>query len=70
MKTRGSAVRFVLVSATVPNIEDIASWIGSAGHLDRHAKVYEVSRVHSTITSTYDTSSSVRNSDLASLLEL
>ncbi|KAJ7172122.1 Sec63 Brl domain-containing protein [Mycena filopes] len=29
MKTRGSAVRFVLVSATVPNIEDIASWIGN-----------------------------------------
>ncbi|KAF8205795.1 hypothetical protein K438DRAFT_2014648 [Mycena galopus ATCC 62051] len=29
MKTRGSAVRFVLVSATVPNIQDIASWIGN-----------------------------------------
>ncbi|OJA17319.1 hypothetical protein AZE42_04133 [Rhizopogon vesiculosus] len=29
MKARGSDVRFVLVSATVPNIEDVASWIGS-----------------------------------------
>ncbi|KAJ7112430.1 hypothetical protein C8R43DRAFT_1159023 [Mycena crocata] len=29
MKTRGSAVRFLLVSATVPNIRDIASWIGN-----------------------------------------
>ncbi|KIJ69181.1 hypothetical protein HYDPIDRAFT_24034 [Hydnomerulius pinastri MD-312] len=29
MKARGSAIRFVLVSATVPNIEDVASWIGS-----------------------------------------
>ncbi|KAJ7047198.1 P-loop containing nucleoside triphosphate hydrolase protein [Mycena alexandri] len=29
MKTRGSAVRFVLVSATVPNIQDIAAWIGN-----------------------------------------
>ncbi|KAF7337998.1 ATP-dependent DNA helicase MER3 [Mycena venus] len=29
MKTRGSAVRFVLVSATVPNIQDIAFWIGN-----------------------------------------
>ncbi|KAG2755826.1 P-loop containing nucleoside triphosphate hydrolase protein [Suillus brevipes Sb2] len=29
MKARGSDVRFLLVSATVPNIEDVASWIGS-----------------------------------------
>ncbi|KAG2077885.1 P-loop containing nucleoside triphosphate hydrolase protein [Suillus decipiens] len=28
MKARGSDVRFLLVSATVPNIEDVASWIG------------------------------------------
>ncbi|OBZ69133.1 putative ATP-dependent DNA helicase HFM1 [Grifola frondosa] len=28
MKTRGSSVRFVVVSATVPNIEDVANWIG------------------------------------------
>jgi ATP-dependent DNA helicase HFM1/MER3 len=44
MRTRGSAVRFVLVSATVPNIEDIASWIGSADHQEKPAKVYKVSR--------------------------
>ncbi|KAI9446595.1 P-loop containing nucleoside triphosphate hydrolase protein [Lactarius indigo] len=29
MKTRGSAVRFVAVSATVPNIGDVAHWISS-----------------------------------------
>ncbi|KAF8499942.1 P-loop containing nucleoside triphosphate hydrolase protein, partial [Gautieria morchelliformis] len=29
MKTRGTSVRFVLVSATVPNIDDIAAWIGN-----------------------------------------
>lgn len=29
MKTRGSAVRFVAVSATVPNIDDVARWIAS-----------------------------------------
>ncbi|OCH92100.1 P-loop containing nucleoside triphosphate hydrolase protein, partial [Obba rivulosa] len=28
MKTRGSSVRFVVVSATVPNIDDVARWIG------------------------------------------
>lgn len=28
-KSRGDAVRFVAVSATVPNIDDIARWIGS-----------------------------------------
>jgi ATP-dependent DNA helicase HFM1/MER3 len=29
MKTRGSSVRFVAVSATVPNINDVAHWIAS-----------------------------------------
>jgi ATP-dependent DNA helicase HFM1/MER3 len=29
MKMRGSAVRFVAVSATVPNIDDVAHWIAS-----------------------------------------
>ncbi|KAH9005003.1 P-loop containing nucleoside triphosphate hydrolase protein [Lactarius hatsudake] len=29
MKTRGTAVRFVAVSATVPNIDDVAHWISS-----------------------------------------
>ncbi|KAI9460032.1 P-loop containing nucleoside triphosphate hydrolase protein [Russula earlei] len=29
MKKRGSAVRFVAVSATVPNIDDVAHWIAS-----------------------------------------
>ncbi|KIJ44323.1 hypothetical protein M422DRAFT_779412 [Sphaerobolus stellatus SS14] len=29
MKTRGNAVRFILVSATVPNIQDVAAWIGN-----------------------------------------
>ncbi|KAJ3852493.1 DEAD-domain-containing protein, partial [Lentinula lateritia] len=40
MKLRGTGVRFVLVSATVPNIKDIASWIGKdAQH--GSAQVYE-----------------------------
>ncbi|KAL1744365.1 hypothetical protein HDZ31DRAFT_82770 [Schizophyllum fasciatum] len=41
MKTRGTAVRFVMVSATVPNIQDIANWVGSARAQDRPARVYE-----------------------------
>ncbi|KAK0463719.1 uncharacterized protein EV420DRAFT_1729062 [Desarmillaria tabescens] len=41
MKLRGSGVRFVLVSATVPNIQDIASWIGSARRDGSSAKVFE-----------------------------
>jgi replicative superfamily II helicase len=65
MRTRGSAVRFVLVSATVPNIEDIASWIGSASQLDEPAKVHEVSQVQCIVTTLHDVFSSVRNSDLA-----
>lgn len=28
MKTRGTKVRFVMVSATVPNILDVATWVG------------------------------------------
>ncbi|KAJ3837994.1 P-loop containing nucleoside triphosphate hydrolase protein [Lentinula raphanica] len=40
MKLRGKAVRFVLVSATVPNIQDIASWIGHDAQ-NGAAQVYE-----------------------------
>ncbi|KDQ61091.1 hypothetical protein JAAARDRAFT_173613 [Jaapia argillacea MUCL 33604] len=40
MKTRGKAVRFVLVSATVPNIQDIASWIEDA-HRSGPAHIFE-----------------------------
>lgn len=42
MKLRGSSVRFILVSATVPNIEDIAAWIGSSASCDREAQVFQV----------------------------
>ncbi|TFK42447.1 hypothetical protein BDQ12DRAFT_732098 [Crucibulum laeve] len=41
MKKRGTSVRFVLVSATVPNIDDVASWIGSSSTPSMSAKVYE-----------------------------
>ncbi|KAG7448168.1 P-loop containing nucleoside triphosphate hydrolase protein [Guyanagaster necrorhizus] len=41
MKLRGSNVRFVLVSATVPNTQDIASWIGSSRRDGSSAKVFE-----------------------------
>ncbi|KZP01054.1 P-loop containing nucleoside triphosphate hydrolase protein [Calocera viscosa TUFC12733] len=41
MRLWGSNVRFVLVSATVPNIEDVASWIGdgSVGESQGSARV-------------------------------
>ena len=42
MKARGSDVHFILVSATVPNIDDVASWIG--GSINGSAKVFEVSQ--------------------------
>lgn len=42
MKLRGTDVRFVLVSATVPNIEDIAAWIGSGTNDDQTAQVFRV----------------------------
>lgn len=29
MKLRGTSVRFVVVSATVPNIQDVAEWVGN-----------------------------------------
>ncbi|KAG6907418.1 hypothetical protein DXG01_008990 [Tephrocybe rancida] len=41
MRTRGSCVRFLFVSATVPNIHDIAAWIGSTGNPELPAKVFE-----------------------------
>lgn len=31
MKTLGTSTRFIAVSATVPNIEDVAEWLGSGG---------------------------------------
>ncbi|KAG6900409.1 hypothetical protein C0993_011102 [Termitomyces sp. T159_Od127] len=41
MRTRGSSVRFLFVSATVPNIQDIAAWIGSNSQSNAPAKVFE-----------------------------
>ena len=41
MKLRGSSVRFVVVSATVPNIQDVADWVGSPSG-DGPATVNEV----------------------------
>ena len=41
MKARGSSVRFILVSATVPNIRDVAAWIGK-GSSQGPATVLEV----------------------------
>ena len=41
MKLRGSSVRFVVVSATVPNIQDVADWVGSPSG-DGPATVKEV----------------------------
>jgi len=41
MKKRGFSVRFILVSATVPNIQDVASWIGSSASSARPAQVFQ-----------------------------
>ncbi|KAF8643832.1 hypothetical protein AX16_008849 [Volvariella volvacea WC 439] len=41
MKARVIAVRFVLLSATVPNASDIAQWIGSAYNIGSPATVFE-----------------------------
>ena len=43
MRTRTSNIRFILVSATVPNIRDIADWIGNPTiNCDAPASVFEV----------------------------
>jgi ATP-dependent DNA helicase HFM1/MER3 len=42
MKLRRPTVRFVLVSATVPNIRDVADWIGSGAGKQEPAMVFEV----------------------------
>ncbi|KIY66335.1 P-loop containing nucleoside triphosphate hydrolase protein [Cylindrobasidium torrendii FP15055 ss-10] len=41
MRMRGSSVRFVMVSATAPNVQDIAAWIGSIDKSQDSAKVFE-----------------------------
>ena len=41
MKLRGSAVRFIMVSATVPNVQDVAAWVG-ADREGTPAQVFEV----------------------------
>lgn len=40
MKAYGSDIHFLLVSATVPNVDDVASWIG--GTRNGSAKIFEV----------------------------
>lgn len=42
MRMRGSSVRFIMVSATAPNVQDIAAWIGSVDKSKESAKVFEV----------------------------
>ncbi|KAF8911062.1 Sec63 Brl domain-containing protein [Gymnopilus junonius] len=41
MKFRGSSIRFIVVSATVPNIEDLAKWIGGGFGGSEVAQVFE-----------------------------
>ncbi|KAI0076468.1 P-loop containing nucleoside triphosphate hydrolase protein [Panus rudis PR-1116 ss-1] len=45
MKARGSSVRFIFVSATVPNIDDVAAWVGR-GPVGGSAVVKELQSVH------------------------
>ncbi len=59
MKLSGSAVRFVFVSATVPNIQDIASWIGREGP-NGSAEVFEVRLYHNNDVVTAETNYTVR----------
>lgn len=44
MKLRGSGVRFIMVSATVPNIQDVAAWIG-ANQEDPPTRVFQVDTI-------------------------
>jgi Lhr-like helicase len=41
MKTKGNDVRFVALSATVPNIDDIARWLGQPSEEDKAGGIYE-----------------------------
>ncbi|KDR81750.1 hypothetical protein GALMADRAFT_59618 [Galerina marginata CBS 339.88] len=41
MKLRANMIRFILVSATVPNIQDVACWIGSGSGTSEAAQVFE-----------------------------
>lgn len=41
MKTKGNDVRFVALSATVPNIDDIARWLGQPSEEDKPRGIYE-----------------------------
>ena len=43
MKSKGSAARFVAVSATIPNIDDVAHWIASR-YSNGAAATFQVSR--------------------------
>ena len=42
MKLRQPSIRFILVSATVPNIHDVAQWIGNGPEMSEPAKVFQV----------------------------
>ena len=42
MKARGSGTRFLLISATVPNVEDVAGWIGSNDGRGQPARIFQV----------------------------
>lgn len=42
MKARASGIRFLLISATVPNVEDVACWIGSRDNSDQPARIFQV----------------------------
>lgn len=42
MKLRRPSLRFILVSATVPNIRDVAEWIGIGAGSREPAIVFEV----------------------------
>lgn len=41
MKIRGASVRFIALSATVPNLEDVARWLGKGDADDGHTPAYQ-----------------------------
>lgn len=46
MKARNNALRFLMVSATVPNIHDIANWISTNRETNNVCKVLEVRQLY------------------------
>lgn len=67
MKTRGTQVRFVMVSATVPNILDVATWIGDEDGYGP-AVVYQVGCLNSSRLASYCVAFSLETNSVSLLI--